>query len=175
MNGPGHHRCIEASKKCKENEVWTSEGACLPLHPQTSHHWPPSSSLPTHYPCQTGPGPTWHSLVDLIELDIPSRLGIVWWHENLPAIPVKAGEKRGIGNTCRHIWGLEVLRDGKVLARWRLTSLPLCPSSVPGAEWDLSRGVISFNSKLWQSTSWKSLGKFTGIHLHSLCGKSVWQ
>lgn len=65
---------------------------------------PPSSpSLPAHYPCHTGPGPTWHSLVDLIELDIPACLGIVRWHENFPAISMKAEEKRGIGNTCRWI------------------------------------------------------------------------
>lgn len=75
-----------------------------PRHPTTVR--PPSSppsSLPAHYPCHTGPGPTWHSLVDLIELDIPACLGIVRWHENLPAISMKAEEKRGIGNTCRKI------------------------------------------------------------------------
>ncbi|KAK5923531.1 hypothetical protein CgunFtcFv8_000492 [Champsocephalus gunnari] len=68
--------------------------------PSSAPYNPPSSSsLPTHYPCHTGPGPTWHSLVDLIELDIPACLGIVWWHENLPAVSMKAEEKRGIGNT----------------------------------------------------------------------------
>lgn len=140
----------------EKNEVWTSEWAQVSLfNPPTTHHWPPSSSssssLPAHYPCHTGPGPTWHSLVDLIELDIPACLGIVWWHENLPAIAMKAEEKRGIGNTCRKIWELEILRDGRAAAKRRITSLPLCPGSVPRAEWDSFRGVTSFNPEVWQN------------------------
>jgi len=78
----------------KKKEVWTFEWVQVSLFSPL-----PPPSLPAHYPCHTGPGPTWHSLVDLIELDIPACLGIVWWHENLPAISVKAEEKRGIGNT----------------------------------------------------------------------------
>lgn len=106
--------------------IWMSSS--LPLQLPTTHHRPPSSSsLPAHYPCHTGPGPTWHSLVDLIELDIPACLGIVWWHENLPAISMKAEEKRGIGNTCRKIWELEILRDGRAAAKRRTTSPPIVP------------------------------------------------
>lgn len=33
--------------------------------------YPPLSPA-AHYPCHTEPGPTWHGLVDLIELDIPT-------------------------------------------------------------------------------------------------------
>lgn len=101
-----------ACREKKSMTVWMSSS--LPLHPQNS---PPMTallptSLPAHYPCQTRPGPTWHGLVDLIELDIPACLGIVCWHENLPAVPVKTVDKRGICNTCRHIWELEFLRAG---------------------------------------------------------------
>lgn len=129
--------------------IWMSSS--LPLQPPTTHHRPSSSPLPAHYPCHTGPGPTWHSLVDLIELDIPACLGIVWWHENLPAISMKAEEKRGIGSTCQKIWELEILRDGRAAVKRRTTSLPLCPGSVPSAEWDSSRGVTSFNPEVWQN------------------------
>lgn len=84
----------------------------LPLQaPPTSHKWPPSSSsssspsLPAHYPCHTGPGPTWHSLVDLIELDIPACLGIVRWHENLPAIPWKQEKREASATLVRRSEG----------------------------------------------------------------------
>lgn len=107
------------------------------------------TSLPAHYPCQTRPGPTWHSLVDLIELDIPACLGIVCWHENFPAIPVKTVDKRGICNTCRQIWELEFLRDGGVSGKGRITSLSWCPSLVPSAEWALSWVVASFHPVMW--------------------------
>lgn len=75
-----------------------------PLHgppPTTSRSLPPSPALPAHYPCHTGPRPTWHGLVDLIELDIPACLGFVQWHENLP----------GSGRTRRRIRETEILRD----------------------------------------------------------------
>lgn len=106
---------LKSRVACREKNsmtIWMSSS--LALHPQNS---PPMTvllptSLPAHYPCETRPGPTWHSLVDLIELDIPACLGIVCWHENFPAIPVKTVDKRGICNTCRQIWELEFLRDG---------------------------------------------------------------
>lgn len=80
------------------------------LRPTTDHvplppSLPPSLCSPTlsaHYPCHTRPRPTWHSLVDLIELDIPACLGIVRWHENLP----------GSGRTRRKIRDAEILRSG---------------------------------------------------------------
>lgn len=155
LNEPGHPGHIKAQSRVeyKKNEVWTSEWAQVSLFSslQPTTDPPSSSSLPAHYPCHTGPGPTWHSLVDLIELDIPACLGIVWWHENLPAISMKAEEKRGIGNTCRKIWGLEILRDGRAAAKRRTTSLPLCPGSVPSSEWASSRGVTSFDPEVWQN------------------------
>lgn len=140
----------------KKNEVWTSEWA-----PSSAPYTPPPSapfsppSLPAHYPCHTGPGPTWHSLVDLIELDIPACLGIVRWHENLPAISMKAEEKRGIGNTCRKIWELEILRDGRAAARTKDHQSPivprLCAKHRVGLLRDLSRGGTSFNPEVWQN------------------------
>lgn len=124
--------------------------ASLPLQPPTSHHSPSSSSsLPAHYPCHTGPGPTWHRLVDLIELDIPACLGIMWWHENLPAISMKAEEKRGIGNTCRKIWELDILRDGKDATKTKDHQSPIVPrlsakckvGLVQGCQFTSARGV----------------------------------
>ena len=61
----------------------------------------PFPSAAAHYPCQPGPGPTWHSLADLIELDIPACLGIVRWHENLTAMAAQTGGEGGFGGTCR--------------------------------------------------------------------------
>lgn len=62
-----------------------------------------AAALPAHYPCQTSPGPTWHGLVDLIELDVPACFGIVCCHENLPAVPAERVDKRGICNTLAHL------------------------------------------------------------------------
>lgn len=52
--------------------------------PPTPPPAPPAGRLKAqaHYYCHTGSGEAWHSLVHLIELDIPACLGIVWWHEN---------------------------------------------------------------------------------------------
>lgn len=56
------------------------------LLPSTISPSPPRSlKAQAHYYCHAGPAETWHSLVHLIELDIPACLGIVWWHENAAA------------------------------------------------------------------------------------------
>uniref|UniRef100_A0AAV2LY46 Uncharacterized protein n=1 Tax=Knipowitschia caucasica TaxID=637954 RepID=A0AAV2LY46_KNICA len=60
------------------------------------HHSPsPAGSLSLSHRTR----PSWHSLVDLIELDIPACLGIVCWHENLTATATQAGGEGGFGGT----------------------------------------------------------------------------
>lgn len=60
-------------------------GAVHPLPSTISPSPHRSLKAQAHYYCHAGPAETWHSLVHLIELDIPACLGIVWWHENAAA------------------------------------------------------------------------------------------
>lgn len=165
-----------ACREKKSMTVWMSSS--LPLHPQNS---PPMTallptSLPAHYPCQTRPGPTWHGLVDLIELDIPACLGIVCWHENLPAIPLKTVDKRGICNTCRHIWELEFLRAGGGLWQKEGSPVPHCApawcqvqsGTCPG----LLLHLILWCGKCSHLTNCECvLENFSGVHFRPLTGK----
>lgn len=67
----------------KERSI--KQGAVHPLPSTISPSPPRSLKAQAHYYCHAGPAETWHSLVHLIELDIPACLGIVWWHENAAA------------------------------------------------------------------------------------------
>lgn len=117
-----------------------------PLRPTTDHvPLPPSlrsPTLPAHYPCHTGPRPTWHGLVDLIELDIPACLGIVRWHENLP----------GSGRTRRKIRETEILRDGGGGVGGALPIEHRQSPMVPrlSAKHGVWRCFEVFNPELWQ-------------------------
>lgn len=67
----------------KERSI--TKDAVHPLPSTISPSPPRSLKAQAHYYCHAGPAQTWHSLVHLIELDIPACLGIVWWHENAAA------------------------------------------------------------------------------------------
>lgn len=139
-----------------------------PLRPTTDHvpSLPPSlrsPTLPAHYPCHTGPRPSWHGLVDLIELDIPACLGIVQWHENLP----------GSGRTRRKIRETEILRDG----RGRVGgALPIEHRQSPMVlRLSAKHGVGScfevFNPEMWQFGFSVDGGADNSSFISSLCLK----
>lgn len=67
------------------SDVLNRVPSCPPLPSTISPSPPKSLKAQAHYYCHAGPAETWHSLVHLIELDIPACLGIVWWHENAAA------------------------------------------------------------------------------------------
>lgn len=136
----------------KERSI--KQGAVHPL-PSTSSPSPPRSlKAQAHYYCHVGPAETWHSLVHLIELDIPACLGIVRWHENAAAFfhdknerPRQhlSGDLRAmLPRGTRSLSGGDGIEGAKAKEHLLITGLECCPEDNT-----TSNSVVSRDFALW--------------------------